>query len=173
MDTQGEVRKHICIQCDNEALKGGDYCAACEDKAFKKIGGWLYVPALGLLLTTIMGLVGLNNTARLLLVRGEFFTTAASTVVYFEFVGAIVQLLLTFYVVSLFIRKKRKLPVTYIVFLIYGLAFIAIDLWMVKALLDVPLTYTQLQPLIRSIIGACIWIPYFRVSVRVKRTFVH
>lgn len=173
MDTQDEIRKHICIQCDNEALKGSDYCAACEDKAFKKIGGWLYIPALGLLLTTLMCLVGINNTARLILSHGDNFTPAGASVVYFELVGSVVQLLLTFYVASLFIRKKRGLPLAYIGFLIYGIAFVAIDLWLAKAFLDVQLTYTQVQPLIRGIIGACIWIPYFRVSVRVKRTFVH
>jgi hypothetical protein len=49
MDTQEEIRKHICIQCDNEALKGSDYCEACEAKEFKKIGGWLYLPRWGCL----------------------------------------------------------------------------------------------------------------------------
>jgi len=39
----------VCIQCDSEALKGSDYCAVCEEREFKKIRGWLYIPALGLM----------------------------------------------------------------------------------------------------------------------------
>ncbi|MGP3594008.1 DUF2569 family protein [Vagococcus sp. WN89Y] len=32
--------------------------------------------------------------------------------------------------------------------------------------------YTSVQPLIRNLVSACISVPYFIVSVRVKRTFV-
>ena len=67
MDTQEEIRKHICIQCDNEALKGSDFCEACETKEFKKIGGWLYLPALGLLVALVLSIFAINNTARALL----------------------------------------------------------------------------------------------------------
>ncbi|MTE25274.1 DUF2569 family protein, partial [Microbacterium sp. ZXX196] len=33
--------------------------------------------------------------------------------------------------------------------------------------------YDDARSLIRAIVAGCIWIPYFRMSERVKRTFVH
>lgn len=81
MDTQEEIRKHICIQCDNEALKGSDYCEACEAKEFKKIGGWLYLPALGLLVALVLSIFAINNTARALLEFSSSFTTSGLAVI--------------------------------------------------------------------------------------------
>ncbi|MGO3569730.1 MAG: DUF2569 family protein, partial [Serratia grimesii] len=70
-------------------------------------------------------------------------------------------------------RKKRQLPRFYIGLLLANILFLAIDLYLGNRYLDVALNYEESRPLIRNIIGACIWIPYFYVSVRVKRTFVH
>ena len=74
---------------------------------------------------------------------------------------------------SLFLRKKRQLPVTYIIFLLYGVVFVGVDLWLANALMNLPIDYDDTRSLIRAIVACCIWIPYFRVSERVKRTFVH
>jgi len=57
----------VCIQCDSEALKGSDYCAVCEEREFKKIRGWLYIPALGLIATIIVNLISINFTLRFLM----------------------------------------------------------------------------------------------------------
>ncbi len=173
MDTQEEIRKNICIQCDNEALQGGDYCEACENKAFKKIGGWLYLPALGLLVALVVSIFAINNTARALLEFSSSFTSRGLVVIYFELFGFIGQFLLTVYVGSLFLRKKCKLPLTYIIFLLYGVVFVGMDIWLAKALMNLPFGYDDARSLIRAIVACCIWIPYFRVSTRVKRTFVH
>lgn len=108
MDTQEEIRKHICIQCDNEALKGSDFCEACETKEFKKIGGWLYLPALGLLVALVLSIFAINNTARALLEFSSSFTTSGLAVIYFELFGFIGQFLLVIYVGSLFLRKSAS-----------------------------------------------------------------
>ncbi|MGK9173729.1 DUF2569 domain-containing protein [Yokenella regensburgei] len=173
METQEEIRKNICTQCDNEVLKGGDYCEACENKECKKIGGWLYLPALGLLVALVASIFAINNTARTLLEFGSSVTPRGLGVIYFELFGFIGQFLLTIYVGSLFLRKKRRLPLTYIIFLLYGVVFVGVDLWLANALMNIPLGYDDARSLIRAIVACCIWIPYFRVSTRVKRTFVH
>jgi heme A synthase len=173
MDEQVEVRKHICIQCDKEALKDSDSCEACETKEFQKIGGWLYLPALGLLVTLVLSMLAINNTTRALLQFGSNFSTKGLWVVNFELLGFIAQFLLTVYVGSLFLRKKRQLPKAYIAFLLYGLVFVGVDLSLAHALMGIPLSYDSMHSVIRTIFACCIWIPYFRVSERVKRTFVN
>ena len=92
------------------------------------------------------------------------------TLSFFGFIG---QFLLVIYVGSLFLRKKRQLPVTYIIFLLYGVVFVGVDLWLANALMNLPFGYDDARSLIRAIVACCIWIPYFRMSERVKRTFVH
>ena len=51
MSHDAEKKIRLCIQCENEALKDSDFCAVCEEREFKKIRGWLYLPAIGLVLT--------------------------------------------------------------------------------------------------------------------------
>jgi hypothetical protein len=173
MENPIEVRKNICIQCDNEALKDSDYCEACETKEFRKIGGWLYLPAIGLLVTLVLSILSINNTTRALLLFGSNFPGKGLWVVTFELLGFIGQFLLTVYVGSLFLRKKRQLPKAYIIFLLYGVVFVGVDLWLANALMGIPLGYDSVRSVIRTLFACCIWIPYFRVSERVKRTFVN
>ncbi len=76
----------VCIQCDSEALKDSDFCAACEEREFKKIRGWLYVPALGLVLSIIVNMVAINFNIRFLL---EHFPAIGSTQKAILFFGAV------------------------------------------------------------------------------------
>lgn len=161
-----------CIQCDEQALEGGDYCAKCEEKAFKKIGGWLYLPALGLLATLLVNAFSIIVTLRLLLDNAGQLPGVLQGVLYFELSAFAGLFLLALYVSSLFVRKKRQLPKSYIALLVAGIAILGIDAWLGYRYLDIPLSYDTVSPIVRSVIGACIWIPYFLVSVRVKRTFV-
>ncbi|MGP4128687.1 hypothetical protein OJE16_02305 [Pantoea tagorei] len=40
--------KWTCIKCDNEISQYQEYCAECEEKQYRKIGGFLYLPLLSL-----------------------------------------------------------------------------------------------------------------------------
>jgi hypothetical protein len=51
---------------------------------------------------------------------------------------------------SLFLRKKRQLPVTYIIFLLYGVVFVGVDLWLANALMNLPFGYDDARSLIRG-----------------------
>lgn len=161
-----------CIQCDEQALEGGDYCATCEEKAFKKIGGWLYIPALGLLATLLVNSFSVIVTLRLLLDSAGLLPGAVESVLYFELFAFAGLFFLALYVSSLFVRKKRQLPKSYIALVIAGILVLGADAWLGYRYLDMPLNYENISPVVRSVIGACIWIPYFLISVRVKRTFV-
>lgn len=168
-----EPRKMICIQCDNEALKDSDYCAECENKAFQKIGGWLYLPALGILLTIIVNLIGASNTLGILLEHYSSLYSAAKGILFFEVFAHIGMVGLAIYVGSLFFRKKRALPRYYIILLLCSLGYLIIDLMLGYHLMDIALNKENVSPVLRNLVSAVIWGSYFRVSVRVKRTFVH
>lgn len=162
-----------CIQCDNQALQDSDFCTDCENKEFKKIRGWLFVPAFGMLISIIGHIVAITNTLKIALNHYDVLQVALKGILFFELFSFIGLFLLSIYTTSLFFRKKRQLPRFYIGLLLANILFLAIDLYLGNRYLDVALNYEESRPLIRNIIGACIWIPYFYVSVRVKRTFVH
>lgn len=161
-----------CIQCDNEALKGGDYCSACEEKAFKRIGGWLYVPALGLVLSVVFNFIAFVNTLKLLINSYGVLTGEAWWVILCEGVAFAGLFVAAIYVSSLFFRKKRQLPRYYIAFMVAGIAFEVLDAYFANVFFDAPFDFDSVKTLMRSVLGACIWIPYSCVSERVKRTFV-
>lgn len=82
-------------------------------------------------------------------------------------------LLYIIYLVSLFLRKKREVPLAYSLLLIGGITIMLIDRGVTSYLFpQVPLSFTQVMPVITHIIYACVWIPYFRYSVRAKKTFI-
>lgn len=67
MSHDAEKKIRLCIQCENEALKDSDFCAVCEEREFKKIRGWLYLPAIGLVLTILANMISINFTIRFLM----------------------------------------------------------------------------------------------------------
>lgn len=162
----------ICIQCDSEALNGSDFCAVCEEREFKKIRGWLYLPAIGLVLTILANMMAVGYTTRILMEHFAFIGGIQKAMLFFELFSFIGMFGYAIYVTSLFFRKKRQLPRYYIGLVVIGVLFVAIDLLLGHQYLDVPYVYDTVKPLIRNVLSACIWIPYFLVSERVKRTFV-
>lgn len=162
----------VCLQCDNEALQGSDFCATCEEREFKKIRGWLYVPALGLVLSIIANIMGINFNLRFLMENDALIGGTQKAILYFELLSFLGMFAFSVYVSTLFFRKKRQLPRCYIALVLIGVAFVGIDLLLGHLYLDVPYVYSTVQPLVRNVLSACIWVPYFIVSERVKRTFV-
>lgn len=162
----------VCLQCDNETLKESDFCAACEAREFKKIRGWLYVPAAGLIFSILGNIVAINFNLRFLMDNASLIGDTQRALLLFELFAYVAMFGFAVYVSSLFFRKKRQLPRCYIALLLSGVAFVGLDLLLGHIYLDVPYVYAAVQPLIRNLVSACIWVPYFIVSVRVKRTFV-
>ena len=162
----------VCIQCENEALKGSDFCADCEAREFRKIGGWLYLPALGLVATILVNLVSVHFTMRFLMENVAYIANTQKAILYFELFAFTGLFGYGIFVSSLFFRKKRQLPRHYIVLVVIGTAFVASDLLLGHHYLEIPYVYDTVKPVLRNVLSACIWIPYFIVSERVKRTFV-
>jgi len=83
------------------------------------------------------------------------------------------EFLFTATVLSFFIRKKKSLPKLYILFLISVITTMSLNTYLLYVLIpDAEIGYNELVPIFRNVITALIWIPYFIISVRVKRTFI-
>ncbi|SKC07370.1 Protein of unknown function [Kosakonia radicincitans] len=162
----------VCIQCDNEALKDSDYCAVCEEREFKKIRSWLFVPAIGLLVSLIAIIVSINTTTKVLMEHYSVIGTGPKALLIYELVFYIAMFAYTLFVCGLFFRKKRQLPRFYIGFLLIWLVFYGVDLLLAHYLIGLPFVFETVKALIRNAISAAIWVPYFLISGRVKRTFV-
>ena len=80
------------------------------------------------------------------------------------------------YIAFLFFTKRARFVKWYISMLAFGIFFIILDAVLVGALLDLDQsTFDEdvQKELMRSVIGACIWVPYMLRSKRVQATFVN
>jgi len=165
--------KWTCIKCDTEISQYQEYCAECENKQFRKIGGFLYLPLLNLFVLGYSYFSSLQIT-----LQAGFYTAGRAPLAqssYFFIASGVnvIALLYIIYTGSLFLRKKKSLPLAYTLLLAVGVALMLIDLACTKSLFpEISLGYQQIMPVVRHIIHACIWIPYFHYSVRVKKTFI-
>ncbi|CAM3264046.1 hypothetical protein SB6411_04334 [Klebsiella spallanzanii] len=166
MESQEQARKFFCICCDTEVRRGDDFCPACEKRELGKIGGWLYIPLLGLLISVAMTILNLMTALELV------FAGISWTILWFELFAMIVLLGLLGYTAWLFLRKKRQLRWVYIILIAYSLVFSILDAFLVNYLYGVAVPSDAMIRIFRNLVTAAVWIPYFLVSVRVKLTFV-
>lgn len=165
--------KWSCIKCDKEIPQHQEFCKECEEKQFRKIGGFLFIPLLGLFLSAFYYILAINNTVKYLLIN---YTTLNVNAKAF-FIGSLViyffMFLLVILVGSYFLRKKKELPRLYIILLLAVIGTALINLLMLYKLIPgAKIGYDELLPIVRSVLSSFIWIPYFIVSERVKKTFV-
>ena len=76
----------------------------------------------------------------------------------------------------LFLGRKRQLPAMIIVHLLTSIAVSLAEFYASQQLLEFDASLADVvdsfKQLVRSLIAACLWIPYFVISRRVKNTFV-
>ncbi|CBG87185.1 DUF2569 domain-containing protein [Citrobacter rodentium] len=163
-----------CIKCGVEIPQHTEYCSECEDKQFTKIGGFLYLPLLGLFITALSHLVASYESFKYLV--DNFYHLFFDAKLFFigTFTISLVVFLAAAWVISVFLRKKKSLPKLYIGLMLLLIVLTALNTWMLSVLIPgIYIGSEELVPLLRLIISACIWIPYFLKSVRVKRTFIN
>ncbi len=78
------------------------------------------------------------------------------------------------YAAYLFFKKKSRFPAWYVGLLFFGLAFVVLDAFAIKIVLpDEPIFDRDTVRSIGRLLGVIvIWVPYIRLSRRVKITFV-
>jgi len=150
----------------------------------KGLGGWLILVILGLVISPVR--IGyFLATAHLPLFRdgGWSELTTVGTAAYhhlwaplliFEIVGNVGSIVLAVVTLVLLVKRSRHTPLLAIAWLSWTAGFVAIDFIVADF---IPAVAAQADPdstkeLIRSLVAAGIWIPYFLISKRVKATFV-
>jgi Protein of unknown function (DUF2569) len=149
------------------------------------IGGWLILPAIGLVISPIWQGIGIIRDIVPALNPDVLKTLSDPTsanysalwvpTMIFESITSVLMFVFTLWLAYLFFfRKSALVPRLFIIWLASHLIIQIID-WLLTNRL--PLAVEQspngiVSSLGRSITNAAIWIPYFIWSIRVKNTFV-
>ena len=138
-----------------------------EKKELTGIGGWLVLPAIGLVLSPfaaimfiIMDLEAMEDMPR----YQHLFA--------FEIGANVIIALFAVVAAFLFFSKNKMTPKVAIAFLVTNLALMLIGTVMIVEEFGSGVDSEAYTDLIRSVVAAAIWIPYFINSKRVKNTFV-
>ncbi|ADU68841.1 DUF2569 family protein [Pantoea sp. At-9b] len=162
-----------CTKCGVEIPQDREFCDKCEEKHFRKIGGVLFLPLIGLIVTAASYLFSMTDAFKVMTENYSHLNANAKTFFILSLAIYIGQFLFTVTVLSFFLKKKKILPTFYIFFLISVVATMSLNVYLLYMLIpNVKIGYNELVPVFRNVITALIWIPYFMTSVRVKRTFI-
>ena len=149
------------------------------------IGGWLILPVIGIVFTPVrLGYIiyttfipiFLNNTWEILTTPGTAaYHNLWAPLLIFEITGNICLIILPIILLILIFKRHHKVPGLFIIFYGAGLAFLIVDLYLSSL---IPFVAAQnnsesWKEVMRSLIVAAIWIPYFLNSKRVRNTFIN
>ena len=154
-----------------------------DQTKYDKIGGWLILCAVGLLLypvqtafslfTEIIPALSENN--RLLLTSPDSFAYRPlwGPLLIMELVGNASFLIVSIFVIGFFFTRRKFVPMLAIVFIASNLIFVGLDYYLARATLIKadPVNLESLVNFIRTLVASIIWISYFLFSKRVKKTF--
>lgn len=151
---------------------------------YDKIGGWLFLVVIGLIITPLRLGYSLVVDFYPLMTDGSWsiLTTPGSEAYHplwapllvFEIVGNCITFLAAIVILVFFFMRKKFVPLAMIVFYSFNLFFVATDYFAADLIPAVAAQDSKdsLRELLRTAVAAAIWIPYFIMSKRVKGTFV-
>lgn len=155
-----------------------------EEPGPSGIGGWLVLPLIGLVLTIALTLFNLWQAYQAftpsafdaIVNATEPPLTTLRDIVLLSFGGGTILLATATTSLVLFLGRKRQLPAMIIVHLLTSIAVSLAEFYASQQLLEFDASLADVvdsfKQLVRSLIAACLWIPYFVISRRVKNTFV-
>ncbi len=149
-----------------------------DNTRYNSIGGWLILPAIGLCLTPfrmVYELIDIEyfNYSHWRILTDPNFGAYDAKLGSFILAELIVNLALLFYsvvLIILFFKRRSSVPILAVIFYGSTFAFLLID-GMIGAQYSDGMDKETLTSILRSLIGSCIWIPYFLISERSKGTF--
>lgn len=176
LESPRESELPYCPDCKRHILPLPEITASAEER-LKGIRGWLVLPAIGAVLSPISQLVGIVQSYDILndpFVEHVFERNPGlQGLVMFELATNCVLLGLSIWLAVSFFGKRRYAPTLYISYILINILISVVLLAGSAAVLDGELTAQQGAQTAVLVVAACIWIPYFRVSKRVKATFVN
>lgn len=150
-----------------------------SNEQHSQIGGWLILPAIGLVITPISITWDFLNTPFFDIVQWRMladtnyagYNLPLGLFVLFEFVINIALLCYSIFLVSIYITRRTSLPLLLIIFYASNV-FVQLGDSAAAEFFALDVDKSGAKELIRAILGAAIWIPYFLRSERVKGTFI-
>ncbi len=180
--------KFFCIRCVPDALeRTSARCPACRDREKtdgpRGIGGWLILPAIGLvllpvrlvkvLLADLLPAFAPETIDALTNPSSPAYHPLYVPMVLFEVVVNCALLVFALFVLVRFFQKKRSVPRLMIVLYTVTLVIPLVDAGLVAAAGLPGVDWgTQVRETGRSLVVVWIWVPYFLTSKRVRNTFV-
>ena len=156
------LRELADIDQATEQTKAGE---PATDQRLAGIGGWLILPAIGLVIGPIITIIALLLRGGVVVADGVLYALALPV--------EMALLFFLIYAATRFFGKRKDAPSILIALMIARLVVIVVFLVAESTFGAEEVAKEGLTSLIFDIIGAAIWIPYFMVSKRVKATFVN
>jgi len=152
-------------------------------KSYSKIGGWLILCAVGLVLYPVQSLLSLitelfpavfsDNWAALTSPTNPGYHSLWAPLVIAELVGTIGFFIYSIVVVIFFFRRHHWVPKLIIAFMIANIMFVATDYFIINFFLirSNSVNVDTTINFVRTVVAGAIWIPYFMFSRRAAKTF--
>jgi hypothetical protein len=153
-------------------------------KSYSKIGGWLILCAVGLVLyplqtlfslvTEIVPAVFSDNWAALTSPTDPGYHTLWAPLVIAELVGSIGFFIWSIFIVIFFFQRRHWTPRLVIFFMIANIIFVGADYFIINFFLvrTNSVNVDAIINFVRTVVAGAIWIPYFLFSGRVDKTFI-
>jgi len=152
---------------------------------YEKIGGWLILVGIGLVLTPFLLAYGVFDSLSLLSDGGlkamNSLIPGLGSAIAFELVLDTILIFVALYLIFLFKDKKKNFPKYYIWYLSASIAYLVLDYIILaslsttnsemQAILDSTLS-ESLGSLVGTTVASAIWIAYMLKSKRVASTFI-
>ena len=146
-----------------------------SDHHLEGLSGWLILVGIGLVLSPLIILFRLLTVHLRVLINPHmqsYLQTHGTlhALILVEAITNVTLVLMLIWLNCLFFTKRRAFPSLMIFYFVFQCIFIAADHFAAVSLLAKP---SSSLTLVRTFVGAAIWIPYYLRSRRVKVTFVH
>jgi len=140
------------------------------------IGGWLVLVAIGVSLTPLRLIYGFITETYILSGEGWVSMWRAQNYSFFGFLVVehiynLIYLLFSILVIILFFQRRSSAPS--LISIMYGGSCIGLIIDSAGAYYFNPNTVVDTKAIVQAVISCAIWIPYFQMSLRVKKTFVN
>ena len=150
-----------------------------------KIGGWLILFAIGIVLYPVGILISLftelfpaffhENWSVLTTPGSQGYHPLWTPMLLAELIGNIFFFFFSICLVVLFFQRRKLVTKLAVLFLLSNLIFVGVDYFLTQFVLmnAVSINLDTTINLIRTGVASVIWIPYFLLSKRVKGTFIN